>query len=295
VDYRGTEVTVENFLRLLTGRHDSSVARSKRLLTDERSNLLVYLTGHGGDEFLKFNDQEEMSSFDLADALEQMHLQHRYNELLFIADTCQAATLHRQLHSPHIAAIGSSRLGENSYSHHVDGDVGISVIDRFTYYTLDFFERHAGKSHATLADLFSSYDPSQLLSHADWRTDLFSRPLDKVLLTDFFGSVSEIYLTPSSLFTSWSTAAQNRSVARPSLGRTMQAPDVPCALSPEVASLAFESNPPSVHGANQRTPANGWSSISVLGLLLLLSGLIGSSYAADRLELMCTRSATNIP
>ncbi len=28
--------------------------RSKRLLTDEGSNILVYMTGHGGDGFLKF-------------------------------------------------------------------------------------------------------------------------------------------------------------------------------------------------------------------------------------------------
>ena len=31
--------------------------RSKRLLSDARSNVLVYMTGHGGDEFLKFQDQ----------------------------------------------------------------------------------------------------------------------------------------------------------------------------------------------------------------------------------------------
>lgn len=46
--------------------------RSKRLLTDDRSNIFVYMTGHGGDEFLKFQDNEEISAFDLADAFEQM-------------------------------------------------------------------------------------------------------------------------------------------------------------------------------------------------------------------------------
>ena len=46
--------------------------RSKRLLTDDRSNIFVYMTGHGGDEFLKFQDSEEISAFDLADAFEQM-------------------------------------------------------------------------------------------------------------------------------------------------------------------------------------------------------------------------------
>lgn len=72
VDYRGYEVTVENFVRLLTGRLAAGTPRSKQLLTNEGSNVLVYLTGHGGDGFLKFQDSEEVTSQELADAVEQM-------------------------------------------------------------------------------------------------------------------------------------------------------------------------------------------------------------------------------
>ncbi|TYK28784.1 GPI-anchor transamidase isoform X1 [Cucumis melo var. makuwa] len=141
VDYRGYEVTVENFLRVLTGRHEAAVPRSKRLLSDEGSHILLYMTGHGGDEFLKFQDSEELQSHDLADAVKQMKEKLRFKELLIMVDTCQAATLFNQLHSPGVLAIGSSKKGENSYSHHLDPDVGVSVVDRFTYYTLAFFER----------------------------------------------------------------------------------------------------------------------------------------------------------
>lgn len=77
VDYRGYEVTVENFLRVLTGRHENAVPRSKRLLSDEGSHILLYMTGHGGDEFLKFQDSEELQSHDLADAVKQMKEKHR--------------------------------------------------------------------------------------------------------------------------------------------------------------------------------------------------------------------------
>lgn len=72
VDYRGYEVTVENFVRLLTGRTQNGTARSKKLLTDAGSNVLIYLTGHGGDGFLKFQDSEEITNQELADAVEQM-------------------------------------------------------------------------------------------------------------------------------------------------------------------------------------------------------------------------------
>ena len=38
---------------MLTDRHPPGTARSKRLLSDENSNVLLYITGHGGDEFMK--------------------------------------------------------------------------------------------------------------------------------------------------------------------------------------------------------------------------------------------------
>jgi phosphatidylinositol glycan class K len=94
VDYRGYEVTVESFLRVLTDRVGEDMPRSKRLMTDERSNVLVYLTGHGGNEFLKFQDAEEVSAFDIADAFAQMWEKKRYVlELMFCRTTLSFAAL----------------------------------------------------------------------------------------------------------------------------------------------------------------------------------------------------------
>ena len=116
VDYRGYEVTVENFIRLLTDRVAPDTPRSKRLLTDDRSNILIYMTGHGGNEFLKFQDAEEISAFDLADAFEQMWEKKRYHEMLFMIDTCQANTMFSKIYSPNIVATGSSEMNQSSYS-----------------------------------------------------------------------------------------------------------------------------------------------------------------------------------
>ncbi|KAK7689428.1 glycosylphosphatidylinositol anchor biosynthesis [Cerrena zonata] len=191
VDYRGYEVTVENFIRVLTGRMDSSVPRSKRLLSDDRSNVFVYMTGHGGNEFLKFQDNEEISAFDIADAFEQMWQKKRYNEIFFMIDTCQANTMYSKFYSPNILATGSSKLDENSYSYENDMDLGISVIDRFTHYVLRFMESVNKTSQATMQDLFDMYDPDKFASHAGVRSDLFNRPIDQTLITDFFGGVSQ--------------------------------------------------------------------------------------------------------
>jgi glycosylphosphatidylinositol transamidase (GPIT) subunit GPI8 len=197
VDYRGYEVTVENFIRLLTDRLGDEVPRSKRLLTDENSNILVYMTGHGGNEFLKFQDAEEISAFDLADAFEQMWEKKRYHELLFMIDTCQANTMYSKFYSPNIIATGSSDIDQSSYSHHADNDVGVAVIDRYTYYNLDFLETQVREpsSKLTLGDLFDSYDEEKIHSHPGLRWDLFSGGEEagrSRLIMDFFGNVQGV-------------------------------------------------------------------------------------------------------
>jgi len=197
VDYRGYEVTVENFIRLLTDRLGEEVPRGKRLGSDSGSNVLVYMTGHGGKEFLKFQDAEEMGSWDLADAFEQMWEKRRYREMLFMIDTCQANTMYERLYSPNIIATGSSAVDQSSYSHHADNDVGVAVIDRYTYYNLAFLEERVPDtgSRVTVGELFDSYDEAKIHSQAGVRWDLFEGGEEegrKRLVMDFFGNVQGV-------------------------------------------------------------------------------------------------------
>ena len=64
LDYRGNDVSARNFLNILSGRHPPGTPASGRLRSDNHSDVLVYMTGHGGDEFLKFRDFEEMTAVD---------------------------------------------------------------------------------------------------------------------------------------------------------------------------------------------------------------------------------------
>lgn len=192
VDYRGYEVNVENFLRVLTGRTPPELPPSKHLLSDASSNVFVYLTGHGGNEFLKFQDNEEVSAHDLGDAIAQMWGRKRYNRMLLMVDTCQANTLYGEIRSPNVIATGSSGLGENSYSHHNDRDIGVAVIDSYTHYVLQYLEQVGQSSQVTMQQFFDNYDPAKIKSHPGIRTDLFPFNLTETLVTDFFGGVSDV-------------------------------------------------------------------------------------------------------
>ena len=197
VDYRGYDVTVENFVRILTNRLPEVTPVSKRLLSDESSNIFIYMTGHGGDGFLKFQDNEEISAVELADVIEQMWRKKRYHELFFVVDTCQAATLFEKFYSPNILAVGSSKRGEDSLSHHVDPKIGVYVIDRFTYYALEFLEKLKQDSQKTINDFFQCCPKHLCISEVTWRTDLFTkRDYRKTLLTDFIGNVRRTDVVP---------------------------------------------------------------------------------------------------
>ena len=112
-------------------------------------------------------------------------------------DTCQANTMYSKFYSPNIIATGSSEIDQSSYSHHADNDVGVAVIDRYTYYNLDFLETEIREpsSKKTIGNLFDSYDEGKIHSKPGVRWDLF--PGGEVkgrekLVMDFFGNVQNV-------------------------------------------------------------------------------------------------------
>ncbi|KAL3138470.1 hypothetical protein ABBQ32_006261 [Trebouxia sp. C0010 RCD-2024] len=192
VDYRGYEVTAGSFLDLFHGRHDSAVPKSKRLLSNNQSNILVYITGHGGDGFMKFQDKEEVTSDEIGAAFALMHKEAKYHEMLFISDTCQAASLYGSIQAPHVLSMASSKIGEDSLSHHVDYDVGLSIIDRFTYYLLEFLQGVGPGSKATMQDLITHIRPTPLHSTFNYKVTSLRKPLPKTLVLGFFGDQKRV-------------------------------------------------------------------------------------------------------
>jgi hypothetical protein len=247
IDYSGTDVTVDAFLRVLLGRPlagegESDGAHRRSLPNmDENTNVLVYLTGHGGDNFFKFQDGEELMSHDIASAFSQMYQSRRYNEILFISDTCQAFTMADKISVPNVFSVGSSLKGQNSYASHTDSEVGQSVIDRYSKVVKDFVDDAVSMT----VDLESSDNENGILypfdsatvavmerlnihdalvrvptMHGDLGNDskvgftdhLCSRSMNKVPVSDFFAATTtsreqQIRQTKGSVGSLWMNAA----------------------------------------------------------------------------------------
>jgi len=211
------QVTVANFREVMLGRHhhrDEPLHR--RLVTDSSTNLIVYLTGHGGDGFLKFQDQTEITTSDVAQILLEMDALKRYHEILIISDTCQAFTIfpngdsgseseflpnHRhQLGSVRgVYGIGSSLKDKNSYSHHHNRELGISVIDQYVYRFLQYMDGDGmnnsnGRQHnrwddmhrISLKKVLVDSMKNMLRENVGFTDVGCERKIEKVPMSDFF-------------------------------------------------------------------------------------------------------------
>ncbi|KAG5178685.1 hypothetical protein JKP88DRAFT_269135 [Tribonema minus] len=213
VDYRGDEVTAAAFLRLLTGRVPPTDPFSKSLRTDAASNVLVYMSGHGGDGFLKFQDANEVSAQELGDALADMRASGRYGRVLMMVDTCQAGSLFSAVAAPGVVCVGSSSLGENSYAHRVDGELGLPTMDRFSTATVEFFKvpASAAANKASVAALLRSYKPRELNSVPAVHATAGSEQIMMAAASDYFGAKTHLQLTYDGYPISWTS--QHKSAA----------------------------------------------------------------------------------
>jgi phosphatidylinositol glycan class K len=218
IDYRGADVTVQNFVNVLTGRQPNGLLPV--LNSDQDSHILIYLTGHGGDQFFKFQDEEEILAAELAAVLSQMHEAGRYGQVLLVADTCQAFTLGDKITAPNVTVIASSLRGESSYAHHSDADLGLSVIERYTYAFTEYVAKK-GMSRSLQQTMVDPYSFEQQRAHVGASDKLSTRKLKDVPLSDFFKNVAQKRIRRPS-------GNSNRLVVEPSDKRSFQiAPATP--------------------------------------------------------------------
>ena len=186
IDFHGDDVTVDSFLRLLVDRPHPFTKLSSRLRSNSNSNVMLFMTGHGGDEFFKFQDTEELSAQEFGLAIEEMSAKRMFNELLVVIDTCQAFTMCNYIQVPNVICIGGSQRHENSFAYLPDEVMGVPLTDRFSLQFVQFIKENLGNKDKSLQDLMNSMDPSFLKSRPVISNVSGSRSPRRVLLSDYF-------------------------------------------------------------------------------------------------------------
>ena len=115
VDYKGGDVTAENFLAVLTG--DEATAGGKVLKSTEESNVFVYYTDHGAPNLVAFPSGGYLYADKLNDAFETMKNKKMFKQLTFYMEACESGSMFPSLTSDGgIYGITASNATESSWA-----------------------------------------------------------------------------------------------------------------------------------------------------------------------------------
>ena len=115
------------------------------------------------------------------------------------------------------------------------------------------------------------YDPQKMRSTPGVRSDLFSRPLDKTLLTDFFGGVSQAEVVAEEAIESHTRSTVTEEVVHPSAGERKSK-----AVKPSAVKAGTLKGPSSSGNGIPGATIRAWAGAGLIGLFVALI-TIGSS------------------
>jgi phosphatidylinositol glycan class K len=185
VDYKGIDVSVDNFLNVIRQRHAPETPLNRRLRSDSESRVFIYINGHGGNGYHKLQDTHVISDHEFAKAVEELYAKRGFKEMLIISDSCGAFTIFDYLEVPNIFMIGSSSKDEKSYSLGKDSHVGLSKTDDFSFKTYEFGRDY---KEATLEQYMSIMDPVVLGGHPQTKNTHAKLKAKDFLLSDYISS-----------------------------------------------------------------------------------------------------------
>ncbi|KAI5132371.1 GPI-anchor transamidase subunit K [Nematocida ausubeli] len=131
---------------------------------NEETNLLIYMTGHGGDGFIKYCNRKYFYTDDITNAIIKLQKIRQLKSILFIADTCQADTLIDETKLPkNVTFISTSLKGESSHSTTFSSALNVFPIDLFVMHLHRLAKEKKIQPKETISRLIQKEMPVDLI------------------------------------------------------------------------------------------------------------------------------------
>ncbi|KAM0678661.1 hypothetical protein BDAP_000770 [Binucleata daphniae] len=179
-NYYLSNISLQYILNIMYCNHEKMVD------LDENTNLFIYMTGHGGDGFMKILDREFLHKDDLSCALS--YLCQRLKNVVFFIDTCQATTqVNEEVLPKNCYVVCSSIKNESSISYKANRNVGCAVVDSLPKLFCEKLETY-DSLYSYLDDILIDFDFDSLGSHVK-----FFGKSKTIKLSEFLTSEDELH------------------------------------------------------------------------------------------------------
>merc|ERR1712054_206707 len=173
VDYRGGDVTPENFVKVLTGTGSGKVLKST-----SADNVFVNFVDHGGGGLIGF-PRSTMHKEELTGALKTMKEKNMFNRLVFYLEACESGSMFEGMNIPGVYGLTAANAHESSWGTYcmpndkVNGKhIGSCLGDAFSVNWMEDLDMETGVSTETLGKQFTAVKSETTKSHVMQFSDL---------------------------------------------------------------------------------------------------------------------------
>lgn len=133
LDYKEADVHNYQLLDILRGRRMNQFNGFRQLNTDKNSRIIIIVTSHGGENFIKIRGKLVILSDELHRTLNEMYIKERYKEIVFVLDTCEGFSLFDHVNVPNVYFVASALLNQKASSYSFDGNIMGPTSDKFHF------------------------------------------------------------------------------------------------------------------------------------------------------------------
>ena len=175
-------------LDILRGRRLNQYNGFRQLNSNKNSKIIIIITSHGGENFIKVRNYLVVLSDELNRTLNEMYIKGKYKELLFVLDTCEGYSLYDHVKVPNIYFLSSSATGQKASSYSYDENLMGPTVDKFHFLLYNTLKKiHEDKSYNTTIDeLFGGIKEKKKFLETDV---IWDNKIERTLyVKDFFGN-----------------------------------------------------------------------------------------------------------
>ncbi|KER23282.1 hypothetical protein T265_08795 [Opisthorchis viverrini] len=135
IDYRGKDVTRDNFVRVLTGDEKLEANKRKVLKSGPDDNVFIFFSGHGATSVIVFRG-EELYAMELNDTIAYMHSKKMFNKLVLYMDSCNSGSMFHDVLPSNMGIYVTTAANENEDSFAMfclDKKIDVCLADEYSY------------------------------------------------------------------------------------------------------------------------------------------------------------------
>lgn len=133
-DYTGSDVTSDNFVKILTGQDMTGIGSGKTLKSGPKDNVFVFFDDHGSEGALCFPRGCDMTASKMQTTLNTMASNGLFKKLIFYVEACFAGSVFYKLTLPaNVYVTTASPVGASSFAYNYDDTIGAYVADIYSF------------------------------------------------------------------------------------------------------------------------------------------------------------------